>query len=64
MHKESFRLTGFVHQCLYDEYLSTHPDPSEVEYYLCGPPMMLKAVMEMLDRLGVDPEAIAFDDFG
>jgi len=58
------RLTGFVHQCLYDEYLSTHQDPSEVEYYLCGPPMMLKAVMKMLDSLGVDPEAIAFDDFG
>jgi Na+-transporting NADH:ubiquinone oxidoreductase subunit F len=57
-------LTGFIHQCLYEEYLSTHPDPSEVEYYLCGPPMMIKAVMKMLDSLGVDPEAIAYDDFG
>lgn len=57
-------LTGFIHQCLYDEYLSIHPDPSEVEYYLCGPPMMIKAVMKMLDSLGVDPQIIAYDDFG
>jgi Na+-transporting NADH:ubiquinone oxidoreductase subunit F len=57
-------LTGFIHQCLYDEYLSAHPDPSEVEYYLCGPPMMIKAVMKMLDSLGVDPQIIAYDDFG
>jgi len=57
-------LTGFIHQCLQDEYLGTHHDPPEVEYYLCGPPMMLKAVMKMLDSLGVDPEAISYDDFG
>ena len=39
-------------------------DPAEVEYYICGPPLMLEAVQEMLDSLGVEPEMIAFDDFG
>ena len=56
-------MTGFIHQCLYDNYLKTHADPTEIEYYLCGPPMMLDAVMEMLDSLGVEPEMIAFDKF-
>jgi Na+-transporting NADH:ubiquinone oxidoreductase subunit F len=55
---------GFIHQVAYDTYLKDHPDPTEIEYYLCGPPMMLKAVQEMLDSLGVEPEMIAFDDFG
>ncbi len=57
-------LTGFIHQCLYDHYLAHHEDPTEIEYYLCGPPMMLKAIQNMLDSLGVEPEMIAFDDFG
>ncbi len=57
-------MTGFIHQALQDNYLNTHEDPSEVEYYLCGPPMMLKCVMDMLDDLGVDREMIDFDDFG
>lgn len=57
-------MTGFIHQRLLDHYLETHPDPGEVEYYLCGPPLMLAAVREMLDNLGVEPEMIAFDDFG
>jgi len=56
-------MTGFIHQCLYNSYLKTHADPTEIEYYLCGPPMMLDAVMEMLDSLGVEPEMIAFDKF-
>jgi Na+-transporting NADH:ubiquinone oxidoreductase subunit F len=56
-------LNGFIHQCLFDSYLKGHQDPSEIEYYLCGPPMMLDAVMEMLDNQGVDPEMIAFDKF-
>ena len=56
--------TGFVHQVLHDNYLKDHPVPEDVEYYLCGPPMMLKACMEMLDGLGVEPENIRFDDFG
>jgi Na+-transporting NADH:ubiquinone oxidoreductase subunit F len=57
-------LTGFIHQVAYDEYLKVHPDPAEIEYYICGPPLMLEAVQKMLDSLGVEPEMIAFDDFG
>ncbi len=56
--------TGFIHQCACDEYLAAHKDPTEIEYYLCGPLMMIDAVMKMLDGLGVEPEMIAFDDFG
>jgi Na+-transporting NADH:ubiquinone oxidoreductase subunit F len=55
---------GFIHQVVLNEYLSKHPEPEEIEYYLCGPPLMLKAVMKMLDDLGVPPSNIAFDDFG
>jgi Na+-transporting NADH:ubiquinone oxidoreductase subunit F len=55
---------GFIHNVLYEEYLSKHPAPEDVEYYLCGPPMMLQACMKMLDSLGVPKENIAFDDFG
>ena len=55
---------GFIHQVLLDEYLDHHPAPEDIEYYVCGPPMMLKAVFVMLDELGVEPENIAFDDFG
>lgn len=57
-------MTGYVHQCLFDSYLRDHPDPTEIEYYLCGPPGMINAVMKMLDNLGVEPDMIAFDDFG
>jgi Na+-transporting NADH:ubiquinone oxidoreductase subunit F len=56
--------TGFIHQILYDNYLKDHPAPEEVEYYLCGPPMMIAACTTMLDELGVEPEDILFDDFG
>ncbi|MEM8908315.1 MAG: NADH:ubiquinone reductase (Na(+)-transporting) subunit F [Bacteroidota bacterium] len=56
--------TGFIHQCVFDNYLKEHPEPEEIEYYLCGPPLMLSAVMNMLDNLGVPEENIAFDDFG
>jgi len=55
---------GFIHQVLFEQYLKNHPEPEEVEYYLCGPPLMLQAVMKMLDDLGVPEENIAFDDFG
>ena len=55
---------GFIHQAVHDQYLENHPDPTEIEYYLCGPPMMLTAVQGMLDSLGVEREMIAFDDFG
>lgn len=56
--------TGFIHEVLFKNYLRDHPAPEDVEYYLCGPPMMLKACMKMLTELGVEPENIAFDDFG
>ena len=56
--------TGFIHQVLHDSYLSVHDDPTEVEYYLCGPPMMIDAVISMLHDLGVEDEMIAFDSFG
>jgi Na+-transporting NADH:ubiquinone oxidoreductase subunit F len=56
--------TGFIHQILYDNYLKDHPAPEDVEYYLCGPPMMIEACRKMLDELGVEPEDILFDDFG
>ena len=55
---------GFIHQSLYDNYLKDHPEPEEVEYYLCGPPLMNAAVLKMLDDLGIPPENIRFDDFG
>ena len=57
-------LKGFIHQVLYDNYLKNHPAPEDVEYYLCGPPMMLSAVTNMLHDLGVEDEMIEFDDFG
>ena len=56
--------TGFIHQVLLDNYLKSHPAPEDCEYYLCGPPMMNKAVIDMLINLGVEPENIMLDDFG
>ena len=57
-------LTGFIHQSVYQAYLSNHPAPEEAEYYLCGPPLMSSAVVGMLEDLGVDRDSILFDDFG
>lgn len=56
--------TGFIHKVILDEYLSSHQTPEDCEYYLCGPPLMVKAVLATLDNLGVDPESIHYDDFG
>jgi Na+-transporting NADH:ubiquinone oxidoreductase subunit F len=56
--------TGFIHQVVYDNYLKNHPAPEDVEYYMCGPPMMNSACIRMLTDLGVEPENIALDDFG
>ncbi|HEC41998.1 MAG TPA: NADH:ubiquinone reductase (Na(+)-transporting) subunit F [Bacteroides sp.] len=56
--------TGFIHQVLYDDLLSKLEEPEEIEYYLCGPPMMNDAVLKMLYDLGVPDEMIEFDDFG
>ncbi len=55
---------GFIHQVVFENYLKNHPEPEEIEYYLCGPPMMIDAVQKMLASLGVPPEMIAFDSFG
>lgn len=56
--------TGFIHQVTLDNYLSKHEEPEEVEYYLCGPPIMNESVLKMLDDLGVPEENIDLDDFG
>lgn len=55
---------GFIHNVLYENYLKTHAAPEDIEYYICGPPMMNQAVFKLLDDLGVEPDNIAFDDFG
>ncbi|HOF41397.1 MAG TPA: NADH:ubiquinone reductase (Na(+)-transporting) subunit F [Candidatus Hydrogenedentes bacterium] len=55
---------GFIHQVLLDNYLGTHPAPEDNEYYICGPPMMNTAVINMLQDLGVEEGNILFDDFG
>ena len=56
--------TGFIHQVIYDSYLKEHESPEDIEYYMCGPPMMNSAVEKMLDNLGVPAEMIMYDDFG
>lgn len=56
--------TGFIHEVIYENYLKNHPYPEDIEYYICGPPMMLQAVLKMLDSLGVSPDMIHYDDFG
>jgi Na+-transporting NADH:ubiquinone oxidoreductase subunit F len=55
---------GFIHQVVFDRYLNDHPAPEDCEYYLCGPPPMVAAVLQMLEDLGVEPESILLDDFG
>ena len=57
-------LTGFIHQVLHDEYLKDHPAPEDCEYYICGPPPMLIACLNLLEEMGVEPENVLFDDFG
>jgi Na+-transporting NADH:ubiquinone oxidoreductase subunit F len=56
--------TGFIHNVLHDSYLKNHPAPEDIEYYMCGPGVMNKAVIAMLLSLGVDRENIMLDDFG
>jgi len=55
---------GFIHQVLHDNFLKDHEDPTEIEYYMCGPPMMIDACDKMLYDLGVEKEMIAYDKFG
>jgi Na+-transporting NADH:ubiquinone oxidoreductase subunit F len=56
--------TGFIHQVIFDNYLKNHPNPEDIEYYICGPQVMSNAVITMLENLGVSKEMIFFDDFG
>ena len=62
--KEGDGFTGFVHQAVIDQYLSKHPEPEEIEFYFCGPPLMNAAVLKMCDDWGVPEENVSFDDFG
>ncbi len=55
---------GFIHSVVINEYLTKHETPEDCEYYFCGPPLMLKAVLKMCDDLGVPTENVRFDDFG
>lgn len=56
--------TGFIHNVLFEEYLKEHRAPEDCEYYMCGPPMMNAAVIQMLEDLGVERENVFLDDFG
>ncbi len=55
---------GFVHQVIFENYLKNHENPEDIEYYLCGPPMMISAVTKMLYDLGVPDENVMYDNFG
>lgn len=56
--------TGFIHQVIFDNYLKHHETPEDIEYYLCGPPMMTSAATKMLYELGVPDENVMYDNFG
>ena len=56
--------TGYIHNVVHDEYLKDHDSPEDIEYYLCGPPIMNSSVINMLINLGVEEENIMLDDFG
>ncbi len=55
---------GFVHNVMFETYLKDHEAPEDIKYFMCGPPMMVKSVVNLLDNLGVAPESILFDNFG
>jgi len=55
--------TGFIHEVVLEKYLREHPNPESAEYYLCGPPLMIKACKRMLENLGVPERQIAYDEF-
>lgn len=54
---------GFIHEVVLEQHLREHANPKAVEYYLCGPPMMIKACNRVLADLGVTPDQIAYDEF-
>ena len=55
---------GFVHNVMYETYLKDHEAPEDIKYFMCGPPMMVQCVNELLDSLGVPPESVLYDNFG
>ena len=57
-------VAGFVHNVMYETYLKQHDAPEDIKYFMCGPPMMTRCVLDLLDNLGVAPENILFDNFG
>ncbi len=57
-------VAGFVHNVMYETYLKNHDAPEDIKYFMCGPPMMVNAVVGLLDSLGVQPESILYDNFG
>ncbi|MBQ0024783.1 MAG: NADH:ubiquinone reductase (Na(+)-transporting) subunit F [Bacteroidales bacterium] len=57
-------VAGFVHNVMYETYLKDHEAPEDIKYFMCGPPMMVGAVNNLLDSLGVQPENILYDNFG
>ncbi len=57
-------VAGFVHNVMYETYLKDHDAPEDIKYFMCGPPMMVGAVVNLLDSLGVQPESILYDNFG
>ena len=56
-------LVGFIHEVVLEKYLRDHASPAAAEYYLCGPPLMIKACTRMLAELGVPAHQIAYDEF-
>ena len=55
---------GFVHNVMNETYLKDHEAPEDIKYFMCGPPMMVSSVVNLLDSLGVAPESILYDNFG
>jgi len=55
---------GFVHNVMYETYLKNHETPEDIKYFMCGPPMMVSSVNNLLDSLGVPPENVLYDNFG
>ena len=63
-HQEWEGHKGWIHEIFRDNFLATHPDPGRCSFYVCGPPPMLEAVLNLLRGAGIREEKIAFDDFG
>ena len=64
INSEGDGFVGFIMPVCQEQYLNNHPEPEEIEYYFCGPPMMNQSVISALDELGVPEANISFDDFG